>query len=195
MKRIGLKKIFFSLIFEVGIFLFLINTAGAENFLQPKTVLFKTANEKLDRVKEIKADILVPKKFQEGMDFYHEAEEMYKNNDEQDEIKKYIKNARQKFQKAIDESKVSGVLFTETMLAREDTIKVNGHKIDAENWNKAEETFRDAAEELEGGDSDDAKSLGKESELLYRKGELKAIQTKILKKNLVSFKVCRKYGC
>jgi len=151
MKQVGLKKLSFVLIFGVGFFLFFINTAGAENFLQPKTVLFKTANEKLDRVKEIKADILVPKKFQEGMDFYYEAEEMYKNNDEQDEIKKTIKKARQKFQKVIDESKVSGVLFTETMLAREDTIKVNGHKIDLENWNKAEETFRDAAEELEGG--------------------------------------------
>jgi len=181
MKRVGFKKLFFVLIFGVSFFLILINVASAENFLQPKTVLFKTTNETLDKAKEIKADVLVPKTFQEGMDFYREAEEMYKNNEEQDEIKKYIKKARQKFQKTIDESRVSGVLFTETILAREDAIKVNGHKIDTENWNKAEETFRDAAEELEGGDSDDAKSLGKESELLYRKAELSAIQTKFLK--------------
>jgi hypothetical protein len=181
MKRIGLKKSLFVLISGVGFFLILINTAGAENFLQPKTVLFKTTDEKLDKAKEIKADILVPKTFQEGMDFYREAEEMYKNNEEQDEIKIYIKKARKKFQKAIGESKVSGVLFTETMLARDDTIKVNGHKIDTENWNKAEEIFRDAAEELEDGDSDDAKFLGKDAELMYRKAELKAIQTKFLK--------------
>ncbi len=177
MKRVDFKKLLFGVVF----FLVVINTAGADNFLQPKTVLFKITDEKLDKVKEIKADILVPQTFQEGMDFYREAEEMYKDNEEQDEIKIYIKKARQKFQKAIKDSKVSGVLFTETMLARDDAIKVNGHKIDTQSWNDAEETFRDAAGELEGGDSDDAKSLGKEAELLYRDAELKAIQTKFLK--------------
>jgi outer membrane protein OmpA-like peptidoglycan-associated protein len=181
MKRFGLKKTLFVVSFGVIFFGVLIHSVSAENFLQPKTVLFKTTDEKLDMAKELKADILVPKTFQEGMFFYREAEEMYKNNEEQDEIKKIIKNARQKFQKAIDETKVSGVLFTETMLARDDTIKVSGHKIDTENWNQAEETFKDAAMELEDGDSDDAKSLGKEAELLYRKAELKAIQTKFLK--------------
>ncbi len=181
MKRVGFKKLCFFLISGAGFFLILIHPADAENFLQPKTTLFKTTNETRDKAKEVKADLLVPKTFQEAMNFYREAEEMYQDNEEQDEIEKYIKKARQKFQKAIDDSKISAVLFTATMLAREDTIKVNGHKIDTENWNKAEKVFRDAAEELEEGDSDDAKSLGKESELLYRNAELKAIQTKFLK--------------
>jgi len=181
MHWVGLKKTLAVLIFGIVFFLFFIHSANTENFLQPKTVLFKTTNEKLDMAKELKANILVPKKFREGMDFYHEAEAMYKSNEEQSEIEKTISNARQKFQKAIDETRVSGVLFTETMLARDDAIKVNGHKIDDENWNNAEEMFRNAAIELEEGDSEDAKSLGKEAEILYRKAELKAIQIKFLK--------------
>ena len=91
MKRVDFKKLLFGVVF----FLVVINTAGADNFLQPKTVLFKITDEKLDKVKEIKADILVPQTFQEGMDFYREAEEMYKDNEEQDEIKIYIKNNKE----------------------------------------------------------------------------------------------------
>jgi outer membrane protein OmpA-like peptidoglycan-associated protein len=84
------------------------------------------------------------------------------------------------FEKAIKDTQLAGVLFTETMIAREDTIKVNGQQLDPENWNKAESVFKDAAEQLEDGDSDDAKSIGKEAEILYRKVELKAIQASYL---------------
>lgn len=158
-----------------------ISTVFSTNYLQPKSVIFRSADEKLEMAKEVKADLLVPDTFKKGMKYYREAEEMYKYKEDLDEIHKAIARSKELFEKAIKDSQLSGVLFIETMVAREDTIKVYGHQIDPENWKKAESVFRDAAEQLEDGDSDDAKSIGKEAEILYRKAELKAIQSKYLK--------------
>ncbi|RJP76084.1 MAG: hypothetical protein C4522_19135 [Desulfobacteraceae bacterium] len=158
-----------------------ISTVFSANYLQPKSVIFRSTDEKLEMAKEVKADLLVPDTFKKGMKYYREAEEMYQNKEDMDEMKQFIDRSKDLFEKAIKDSQIAGVLFTETMVAREDTLKINGDQLDPVNWNEAEFLFRDAAEELEDGDSDNAKSIGKEAEILYRKAELKAIQSKYLK--------------
>ncbi len=167
----------FSIIFNI----ITLTTGFSANYLQPKSVLFRSVDEKVQMAKIAKAEILVPETFENGMKYYREAEILFNNKEDLDEINKLITKSRELFEKAIKDTQLSGLLFTETMVAREDALKVNGHLLDLENWNNAETAFRDAAEQLEGGDSDDAKTIGKAAEILYREAELKAIQSKYLK--------------
>jgi len=175
------KYVIVSGIFFILFNIIIINTSGSTNYLQPKSVVFKSVDEKQQMAKMVKADILVPETFEDGMKYYHEAEILFQNKEDIDEINKLIEKSRECFEKSLKDTRLSGLLFTETMVAREDALKVNGHQLDLENWNNAETVFRDAAVQLEEGDSDDAKSIGKEAEILYRKAELKAIQSKYLK--------------
>lgn len=152
----------------------------ADNLL-PKHIMFKTANQKMAEAKKINAHIYVPEAFSDGMEYYHEAEDMYKDNDDSDDITRTLKKAISKFDTAIDNTKVSSVFFTKTMLAREDALRVKANELDVINWKKAEEKYREAAEILEDGDTKDAKVEADNAERFYREAELKAIQTKYLK--------------
>ena len=149
--------------------------------LLPKKTMFKTANEKIEEAKKLSAHIYVPESFNEGMEYYHDAEEMYNDNEDSDDITRKLKQAVDKFDNAIDNTNVSSVFFTKTMLAREDALRVKANELDVINWKKAEEKYKEAAETLEDGDTKDAKTEADDAERLYRNAELKAIQTKYLK--------------
>jgi outer membrane protein OmpA-like peptidoglycan-associated protein len=179
MKKTLLKQIcFFGIILSM---IFFIKSSATAGNLLPKNVMFKTANEKIEEAKKLSAHIYVPESFNEGMEYYREAEEMYNDNEDSDDIKKKLKQAVDKFDYAIDNTNVSSVFFTKTMLAREDALRVKANELDVINWNKAEEKYREAAETLEDGDTKDAKIEAEDAERLYRNSELKAIQTKYLK--------------
>jgi len=182
--RVLMKKTFFKLTGFFILFLFILITFQPYVFagnLLPKKIMFKTVNEKIAEAKKINAHIYVPEAFNEGMEYYHEAEEMYNDNDDSDDINRIIKKAITKFDDSIDNTRVSSVFFTKTMIAREDTLRVKGNELDVINWKKAEEKYKEAAETLEDGDTKDAKIEGDDAERLYRNAELKAIQTKYLK--------------
>lgn len=163
-----------------GMLLLCVLSAGAGS-LPPKDILFKAVDTLIATAKEKKADIYLPETFSEGMEYYQEAEELYQNKEEKADVDEAIRNAILKFEKAIDETKVASVFFTETMVARVDAEKVNAPLLDPITWKKAENKFKDAAEDLEDGDSNNAKERGKEAEKLYRNAELKAIQSRYLK--------------
>lgn len=72
------------------------------------------------------------------------------------------------------------VTFAGVIAASEDTLDANAAQFAPVRWKEAEDVFRDAARELEDGDSNDAKEEGAEAETLYRSVELHAIKSNIL---------------
>lgn len=164
----------------IGFFVFGCLEAEAKK-LPSEGLVFNTVEEKIAQAQKIKADMYIPNTYAEGMEYYNDAKEMYNEGDSLVDIKEAVNNAIRKFEKAIDDTTVASVFFTEAMIAKEDALKVNGPEHDPGNWQKAEKLFLEAAETLEEGDSKDAKEIAENSEKRYRDVELKAIQSKYLK--------------
>ncbi|UII27608.1 OmpA family protein [Fulvivirga maritima] len=147
-----------------------------------QTSLFNDVDKIMLAATESQADVLSPKAYEEGMEAYKKAKDAYKDDGEISEIKQNITQAGGKFTEAIDNSKVSAVMFANSLSARKDAINAEAGSFSKDSWMEAEETMKDAAEELEKGDADDAKEKASTASELYRKAELESIKANYLTK-------------
>ncbi|UZR99948.1 OmpA family protein [Chondrinema litorale] len=142
--------------------------------------LFNNVNKTMFTAKEQQADVLSPKAFEEAMEAYNNAAEEYRNNGELSEIKKNINKALNKFNEAIDNTKIRAVMFTNVLSARKDAINAEAIQFSKNIWFEAEEGMKNATKELEKGDANDAKEKGNKAMELYRKAELESIKANYL---------------
>lgn len=184
-----MKKSIFLKSICVSIFLLLLSTQAVlsepAQKLEPKEKLFQKADGLIDEAKNIKADIYVPETYSDGMEYYSKAEKMYWENEELEDIQANIDKAVIQFEKAINDTKVASVFFTDTMEARDDALQAESPEYFPRKWQEAESLFRDAAENFEEGDKDNAKEKSLEAESLYRKVELESIKNKYLKEIII----------
>lgn len=142
--------------------------------------LFSEVDSALMTANEARAPLLSPDLYQEAMDLYQDAERDLDRGKNIQNIRETLNEAIGFFTKATANTNLAEVTFTRVLDAREDALDANADQAAPERWKEAEEVFRDAARELEDGDSNDAKEEGAEAETLYRSAELHAIKTNIL---------------
>ncbi len=162
--------------------LILINSTKVQSDqLAQKENLFDSVDEILLQATKAKADFFSPQRFAEGLECYNDAKKKIITNKNSIEIEELIKKAISEFNTAVNHAQMAADFFSTTIIAREDTLRVEGSTLNIEKWNEAEELFQKAAESLEDGDDQYAKKKSIESEALYREIELYAIQSKYLK--------------
>ena len=171
-----MRKIIKSLTIITVMFISGTNIYGQEM----QTSLFNDVNKIMLAARESQADVLSPKAYGEGMEAYKKAQDAYKEDGEISEIKQNISQAGAKFTEAIDNSKVSAVMFANSLSARKDAINSEAGSFSKDRWMEAEETMKDATEELEKGDADDAKKKASTASELYRQAELESIKANYL---------------
>ncbi|TRX46403.1 OmpA family protein [Fulvivirga sp. M361] len=165
----------------IGIALVIVTFLGPNLYGQGvRASLFDEADKSMLLAKSAQAEVLSPRTFNKAMDEYNAAKKEYDAGEELSEIREKIANATDKFQEATENTKVSAVMFSSVLSARKDAINAEAHLFVKEMWVNAEEEMKEAAEELEKGDADDAKEKANEATALYRKAELESIKANYL---------------
>ena len=144
-----------------------------------KSIIFNDAKKAYDLAIDKRAEILSPSNFDDGLKYYEKANSAYESDNSLADIKDYLKEAVNYFQKSTSEIDVMEVLFAETLNARDDALDAEADTYEKELWEDAQDEFKDATHEYEKGNSDKAKEKGKEAYDLYRKAELAAIKSNL----------------
>lgn len=145
-----------------------------------KTALFSEANLAMKEAQKVRAEILAPRAFSEGLELYQKAEADYKKEKNLDEIRRNLRLATSRFQKAKEATQLATMIFGASIQARNDAIAAEAAKFASSLWQKSEEKFADAARTLEEGEIKEAKKKSSEAELLFRDSELQAIKVNYL---------------
>ncbi|MEQ6117996.1 OmpA family protein [Reichenbachiella sp. MALMAid0571] len=172
MKRIQIKLI--------GVLFVLIMVQGNIYSQDLQVSLFQEVDVSMWRAKQFQADVLSPRAYGEAMDDYKSAKDKYDRNGELSDIREKIAKANAKFQEAIENTKVSSVMFSSALSARRDAVSAEAEQFVKEMWDNAEKEMKDATEELEKGNSNDAKEKSIKATSLYRKAELESIKANYL---------------
>ncbi len=153
--------------------LLVFGTAGAQDV---KKELFDETDNLVRQAKEKNAHLYSPGAYKKAMEYYNDADSDYKKGRNLEDIRSKLKGTRAFLHKAMEGVKMGEVTFSATMAARSDALSAEARTFSAATWKKAEEQFTSAAEQLEDGDVNDAKSEAGEAEGLYRAAELEAIK-------------------
>jgi len=144
----------------------------------------KTLFEEVDKLKanaeEVNAQLMAPNNYEEGVENYKDAETGLKDGDDLDDIRELIEKATENFRKAYNKAKLASEALADMIKARSDAEEVGSALASPDEWESGVEYFRNAAEEFEDGDTQDAQSTAKEAENYFRAAELNAIKTNIL---------------
>lgn len=176
---------FLSIMMGVGLFLLFLssitiahNTPAEQQDI--KASLFKEANKAMNDAKEVKADILSPKNFNEAMKYYQDADNDYQKGKNLEDIRKKLRASVAYFTKAIETTKIAEVTLANSIKARSDANQAGAPQYSSKTWSQAETKFNAAARELEDGDVNAAKKRSGEAETIYRQAELEAIKVNYL---------------
>jgi OOP family OmpA-OmpF porin len=153
-----------------------------------KTAIFSEANSAMKEAEKIKANVLAPKAFSEGLDLYQKAEADYKKEKNLDDIRRNLRLATSRFQKATEATQLATMIFGSAIQARNDAIAAEAPKYVSSLWQKSEEKFADAARTLEEGEMKEAKRKATEAESSFRAAELQAIKVNYLNEAYSLFK-------
>ncbi|BAX81570.1 OmpA family protein [Labilibaculum antarcticum] len=144
-----------------------------------KSIIFNDAKKAYQYAIDKRAEILSPSNFYDGLKYYKKAHSAYESEDNLADIKEYLKEAVNYFQKSTEEIDVMEVLFAETLNSRDDALDAEADVYEKELWEDAQDEFKNATHKYEQGNSDKAKEKGKEAYDLYRKAELAAIKSNL----------------
>ncbi|WP_372643605.1 OmpA family protein [Ancylomarina sp.] len=144
-----------------------------------KSIIFNDAKKAYQYAIDKRAEILSPSNFNNGLKYYEKANSAYESGNNLADIKEYLKEAFNYFQKSTKEIDVVEVLFSETLNARDDALDAEADTYEKELWEDAQNEFKDATQKYEQGNSDKAKEKGKKAYDLYRKAELAAIKSNL----------------
>ncbi len=147
---------------------------------QTDNVVFKQANNAWENAKMMQADVLSPIEYEKGIDYYQRAEKKFDKEKGIEKIEEHLNEAVKYFNRSADFSATAKMVFTDALNAREDALSSGANMYAKELWLEAEKQFRDAAEQLEKGDKDDAYEESAKAVAIYRKAELSAIKTDLL---------------
>ncbi len=165
----------------IGIVLVILTFQGLSLYGQGiRASLFDEVDKSLVTAKTAQADVLSPRTFKEALDEYNTAQKEYEAGAELSGIREKIAEATEKFQEATENTKVSAVMFSSVLSARKDAINAEAQQFVKEMWVDAEAEMKEAAEQLEKGDADDAKEKANDATALYRKAELESIKANYL---------------
>jgi len=145
-----------------------------------KDSIFGDVQKKIDDARDQNAELLSPEFYKKAVESFQEANQLYLNNESTRDVREKLTEADRSCTRALEVVNLAQITLKEPMIARDDALKVQADQFAAELFNEGDSKFYEAATEVEGGDIDDARDVGSESEEFFRKAELKAIKDAIL---------------
>jgi hypothetical protein len=147
----------------------------ADNSGEVKKSLFQDAEKVMIEADSQKTRTYAPKIFSEAVDMYKSAENDFERGKSIREITEKLTKSSALFKQAMAVSQEGAELLGHAEAARVAAHKVMASKHKAEEWSKAEETFKRSVSKLEKGNPTDARILADQAEQLYRQVELDTV--------------------
>jgi outer membrane protein OmpA-like peptidoglycan-associated protein len=160
-----------------------------------KDSIFGDVQKKIDQAREEGAELLSPEFYNKAVENFQEANQLYLNNESTRDVREKLTEADRYCTRALEVVNLAKITLKEPMIARGDALNVQADQLAAELFSEGERTFFEAATEVEGGDIEDARDKGSESEEFFRKAELKAIKDTILGEARRLVNQAREQGC
>jgi len=146
----------------------------------PKKKFFSEYENLIDEMHKKNADVLSPENYMRAMDNYREAEEDYDNRESVVQIRAKLDESRNYALKALNVVKTAEQMLGSTLEARKAALEANAPLYSPDLWEQAEDEMRDASENLEEDDLDDARKYGASALNFYKQAEMLAIKNGIL---------------
>jgi outer membrane protein OmpA-like peptidoglycan-associated protein len=160
-----------------------------------KDSIFGDVQKKIDEARELGAELLSPEFYKKAVENFQEANQLYLNNESTRDVREKLTEADRYCTRAIEVVNLAKITLNEPMIARGDALKVQADQLATELFSEGERTFFEAATDIEGGDIEDARDRGSESEEFFRKAELKSIKDAILGEARRQVNQARDAGC
>ncbi len=166
----------------LGIVIFLLGffTVALSQESELYKLLFAEPTKKITDLKRQNADLMAPTSFSEATTLYNKALEDFRKGREAAEVRKRLNEMNEALKK-VDLALWNGkAIFKETLKAREDALNARASEVTGAEFNKAEETFKDAGEAVEIGDTNKARQKANDAVNRYRDSELNAIKLSVI---------------
>jgi len=156
-----------------------LNFSRAQNSL--KDNLFNTYEMLLDKLQNKNAEILAPEHFKEAVDYYKEASTDYDNQKNSLlDIKNKLEESRRIARQAFEIIRAAHDTLSQPIASREAALNENAPLFAPDQWDAAENVFKDAISNLEDNDIEDAVDYGVKAQKLFKKAEILAIKNNLL---------------
>jgi OmpA-OmpF porin, OOP family len=146
----------------------------------PKTLLFREADQAFEQAKNAHADVFSPAQYASALKDYERANEDYKAGKNMEDIQKRIKMSAVYFLKAVETTKTVHTEFKDLIKARNDAQKTEAMLYRKEQWLEAESALDQTVKTVEEGNMTAAKAKARKAERLYRQVELESIKANYL---------------
>lgn len=121
-----------------------------------------------------------PRNYDDASQKLADARTKFERGERIQDIRRALSEARASLEKAEKLEDVGNVLLRGAMEARGLALEANAPAFAAAEWDKAEKKIRDAGEQIEDGDQNDARSRASEAEQLYNAAEYQAIREDLI---------------
>jgi hypothetical protein len=152
--------------------------AAAQSAQAVRDQLFGATDALKKQAEAVHASVLAPKAYSEAMELYQEAGDLLTKGKDIAGVRELLGEADGHFKSAIEAGKLGEVQFKPVVEARTAAEKAEAGKYAAKDWTKAENAFRAAAAELEGGNLSKAQKASTDVIEAYHTAESKAINAK-----------------
>jgi outer membrane protein OmpA-like peptidoglycan-associated protein len=157
--------------------LLLISAVWAEDI---RATLFNEADKARASAQAANANYLAPRSYADGEKYYDRASKRLKKGSSVEGIEADLAKATEYFNSAAKATELAKLTLADSIEARADAVSAEASKYAPSQWKKAEGVFTRAADKLEGGDINSARSDGIDAQKLFRTAELTAIKTNYL---------------
>lgn len=141
-----------------------------------KESLFKEAKARLTQAEDESVNLMSPSFYGDALKSFNEAEKDFKEGASLNDIKEQLAEMNASLNKAFKSAEVGKVTFASALEVRNDAVQVSAQKNVPELWLKAENKLREAGEELEDGDVNDAREAANVAEGFFKDAELESIK-------------------
>ncbi len=138
------------------------------------------AVERLERARADHIDIISPRNFDRAVQKVTEARERLAGGGRITDIEGRVAEAHAELDRAAVVAEVGTVVLAGALEARGNALTANAPEFADRDWQRAEETARDAGRRLEGNDQNGARERAARAESEYQQAELNAIRANLL---------------
>jgi OOP family OmpA-OmpF porin len=150
----------------------------AQSQQQIRDQIFGETDVVKKQAEDLKANVLAPESYKEGMDLYMSAVDTMEKGKDLDSVREDLAEAKGFFQRAVDASQLARTTFTGAIGARTAAEKAEAAQYAARDWERAEQALMGAARTLEGGNLNKAAKEAGDAQSRYVEAETKAIAGK-----------------
>jgi len=159
------------------IFLFV---SGVSTGQDPKTELFKDADQAMKRAREVEAHIFSPDAFATAEKSYEKAQDGFRRGRNLEDIERDVRMAAVYFLRAAENTRLAHEELKNCIRARTDAMKVDAPAFRLDAWKNAESELNRAVRNLEQNDRNGAQNRARRAERAYREVELESIKAGFL---------------